>query len=137
MIKSEWKSRSSSKATPSQTSHRSSSSVLTTTNGCHTDFVMISWSVEAIIAFVTLLATCIPLLAYFIRRLMPRRQIARSEVGMLVALQHYPSLASDMYQMLSLETWTRIMVVPSSSQTLGYVKAVHGKMIPQHLGSGC
>ena len=65
---------------------------------------MISWSVEAIIAFVTLLATCIPLLAYFLRKFMPRRQIARSEVGVLVALQLYPSLASNVYQMLSLET---------------------------------
>jgi len=55
---------------------------------------MSSWSVEAIIAFVTLLATCTPLLAYFLRRFMPR-QIARSEVGMLVALRRYPSLASD------------------------------------------
>jgi len=48
---------------------------------------MTSWSVEAIIAFVTLLATCIPLLAYFVRKLMPRRQIVRSEVGMLIAFQ--------------------------------------------------
>ena len=98
---------------------------------------MTSWSVEAIIAFVILLATCIPLLAYFLRRFMPQRQTARSEVGMLVDPQYHPSLASNVYQMLSLETRTRITVAPLPLQTLGYVKAVHGKMIPQHLGSGC
>lgn len=88
---------------------------------------MTSWSVEAIIAFVTLLATCIPLLAYFLRKFRPQRQIARSDVGMLVDPQYCPSLASNVEQMLSLETWTRIMVVLSSSRTLGYVKAEHGR----------
>jgi len=88
---------------------------------------MTSWSIEAIIAFVTLLATCIPLLAYFIRKFIPRRQIERSDVGTLVALQLCPSLASHEYQMWSLETRTRIAVAPMSSPTLGYVKVVHGR----------
>ncbi|KAI5377215.1 hypothetical protein J4E82_004007 [Alternaria postmessia] len=40
---------------------------------------MSSWSIEAIIAFVTLLATCIPILVLLLRNFMPHRRVVQSE----------------------------------------------------------
>ncbi|KAF7670789.1 hypothetical protein GT037_011082 [Alternaria burnsii] len=42
---------------------------------------MSSWSVEAIIALVALIATCIPLLALLLRKFVQRRQVLRPEAG--------------------------------------------------------
>jgi hypothetical protein len=48
----------------------------------HTNPAMSSWSVEAIIAFVTLLATCIPILVLLLRNFMPHRRVVQSEASM-------------------------------------------------------
>lgn len=48
----------------------------------YTNTTMSSWSVEAIIALVALIATCIPLLALLLRKFVQRRQVLRPEAGM-------------------------------------------------------